>query len=161
MIEFARDASGTMPRVFGVNHHPEVVDRARQMLIVDQKLERGEVSAKWVAERREALTRTFPDEDSEQLLRQTSEYTLQQPLRFHLCRQVRLRPALGLPRTRTSASASACLGGMIPEAPLRRGPDARGGDRRVPGSSSPASSRSGKRSPCATRSPTPRSSCRP
>lgn len=91
MIEFARDPGGTMPRIFGVNHHPEVVDRARQMRIVDQKLERGEVSAEWVAERREALTRTFPDEDSEQLLAQTSEYTLREPLRFHLWRQVRLR----------------------------------------------------------------------
>ncbi|HWN42832.1 MAG TPA: hypothetical protein VNW71_11460 [Thermoanaerobaculia bacterium] len=96
MIEFARDAGGTMPRIFGVNHHPEVVDRARQMRIVDQKLERGEVSAEWVAERREALTRTFPGEDAEQLLAQTSEYTLRKPLRFHLRRQVRLRmEALG------------------------------------------------------------------
>jgi hypothetical protein len=91
MIELARDPAGTMPRIFGVNHHPEVMDRARQMQIVDQKLERGEVSAEWVAERREALTRTFPDEDSEQRLRQTSDYTLLGPLRFHLRRQVRQR----------------------------------------------------------------------
>ena len=91
MIEFARDPGGTMPRIFGVNHHPEILDRARQMQIVKEKRERGEVSAKWVAERREALTRTFPDEDSEQLLVQTSEHTLLGPLRFHLWRQVRLR----------------------------------------------------------------------
>jgi hypothetical protein len=91
MLEFARDAGGAMPRVFGVNHHPEVVDRARQLLIVEQKLERGEVSAQWVAERREALTRNFPDEDSEQRLERTSRYTLLGPLRFHLRRQVRLR----------------------------------------------------------------------
>jgi hypothetical protein len=91
MIEMARDAAGTMPRIFGVNHHPEVLDRARQIQIVEQKLERGEVSADWVKERLEALTRTFPDEDSEQLLRQTSNYTLLGPLRFHLWRQVRRR----------------------------------------------------------------------
>ena len=91
MLEFARDPGGVMPRVFGVNHHPEVVDRERQLLIVEQKLERGEVSAQWVAERREALTRTFPDEDSEQRLQRTSDYTLRQPLRFHLWRQVRQR----------------------------------------------------------------------
>jgi hypothetical protein len=91
MIELARDPGGTMPRIFGVNHHPEVLDRARQMRIVDQKLERGEVSAEWVEERREALTRTLPDEDSEQRLRQTSDYTLLGPLRFHLWRQVRQR----------------------------------------------------------------------
>ena len=91
MIEFARDSGGMMPRIFGVNHHPEVLDRARQIQIVEQKLERGEVSAKWVAERLEALTRTFPDENSEQLLAQTSDYTLLKPVRFHLWRQMRLR----------------------------------------------------------------------
>jgi hypothetical protein len=91
MLEFARDSGGAMPRVFGVNHHPEVVNRERQLLIVEQKLERGEVSAQWVAERREALTRSFPDEDSEQRLQRTSDYTLGKPLRFHLWRQVRQR----------------------------------------------------------------------
>lgn len=91
MLELARDTSGAMPRVFGVNHHPEISDRARQLLLVEHKLERGEVSEQWVAERREALTRTFPDEDSEQRLRRTSEYTLLGPLRFHVQRQVRLR----------------------------------------------------------------------
>ena len=91
MLEFARDRSGLMPRVFGVNHHPEVVNRARQLLVVDQMLARGEVDDKWVAERREALTRNFPDEDSEQRLQHTSDYTLQGPLRFHLWRQVRQR----------------------------------------------------------------------
>ena len=47
MIEFARDAGGLMPRVFGVNHHPEIVNRAGQLAILEQKLERGEVSAQW------------------------------------------------------------------------------------------------------------------
>lgn len=91
MLEFARDTSGAMPRVFGVNHHPEIVHRARQLSILEQKLERGEVSAEWVAERREALTRTFPDEDSDDRLQTTSDYTLLGPLRFHLWRQMRLR----------------------------------------------------------------------
>ena len=31
MIEFARDAGGVMPRVFGVNHHPEIANRAGQL----------------------------------------------------------------------------------------------------------------------------------
>ena len=97
MLEWARDAGGEMPRVFGVNHHPEIVDRAGQLAIVEQKLARGEVSPQWVAERRETLTRSFPDEDSEQRLRRTSAFTLHGPLRFHLWRQVRLRAeALGL-----------------------------------------------------------------
>lgn len=91
MVELARDAAGVMPRVFGVNHHPEIVDRARQLLILEQKLARGEVSSKWVEERRETLTRTYPDEDSDNLLERTSSYTLLAPLRFHLWRQVRQR----------------------------------------------------------------------
>ena len=91
MMEFARDAGGAMPRVFGVNHHPEIVDRARQLLILRQKLERGEVNAQWVNERREALTSGYPDEDSEHRLRLTSDYTLLKPLSFHLQRQMRLR----------------------------------------------------------------------
>jgi hypothetical protein len=98
MLELARDRAGVMPRVFGVNHHPEIVDRARQLVILEQKLERGEVSAQWVAERHEAMTRTFPGEDSDFRLQRTSDYTLLQPLRFHLWRQVRLRTeSLGLP----------------------------------------------------------------
>jgi len=91
MIEFARDAGGLMPRVFGVNHHPEIVNRERQLAIFQQKLERREVDEQWVAERREALTRSYPGEDSEQRLQLTSSYTLLTPLRFHLWRQVRRR----------------------------------------------------------------------
>jgi hypothetical protein len=91
MIEFARDAGGLMPRVFGVNHHPEIVNRERQLAIFQQKLERGEVDEQWVAERREVLTRNYPGEDSEQRLQLTSDYTLLVPLRYHVWRQVRRR----------------------------------------------------------------------
>lgn len=97
MLEFARDAAGTMPRVFGVNHHPEIVDRGRQMMLLEQKVARGEVSRPWADERREILTRTYPDENSDQRLQFTSDATLLGPLRFHIHRQVRLRAlALGL-----------------------------------------------------------------
>ena len=97
MLEFARDREGVMPRVFGVNHHPEIVDRGRQMMILQQKRERGEVSAEWYAERLEILTRTYPDENSDQRLHLTSDFTFLGPLRFHLHRAVRLRAeSLGL-----------------------------------------------------------------
>ena len=82
-----------MPRVFGVNHHPEIVDRARQRLILEQKRQRGEVSAEWVAERAEILNRVYPDENSDQRLHLTSDFTLLGPLRFHIYRQVRQRAA--------------------------------------------------------------------
>lgn len=97
MLEFARDHEGVMPRVFGVNHHPEIVDRGRQMMILREKYARGEVSDAWYAERLDILTRTYPDENSDQRLHLTSDYTLLGPLRFHLHRAVRLRAAaLGL-----------------------------------------------------------------
>src|SRR4029078_7805237 len=86
-----RDSGGAMPRVFAVNHHPEILDRARQLLILEQKVERGEVTEEWAAERREALTRGYPDEDSDARLRLTSDYTLLGPLRFQLQRHGRLR----------------------------------------------------------------------
>ena len=93
MLELARDAGGVMPRVFAVNHHPEVVDRAHQLQLLERKLARGEVSAQWVAERREILTRTYPDEDSDSRLQRTSECTLLGPLRFFLYRELRRRAA--------------------------------------------------------------------
>ena len=93
MLEFARDREGLMPRVMAVNHHPEIVDRFRQVMILTQKRDRGEVANEWYQERLEILTRTYPDEDIDQRLHVTSDYTFLGPLRFHLWRQVRLRAA--------------------------------------------------------------------
>jgi hypothetical protein len=96
MIELARDAGGVMPRIFGVNSHPEIVDRVHQHRLLEEKLARGEVSRAWYEERLEALTRVHPAEDSDRRLRLTSDYTFLLPLRFHLERQVRRRAeALG------------------------------------------------------------------
>ena len=91
MIEWARDREGTMPRVFAVNHHPEIVDRSRQMLILRQKLERGEVDRAWFDDRARVLTETYPDDARDQRLHLTSDYTLMGPVRYHLYRQLRLR----------------------------------------------------------------------
>lgn len=93
MVEFARDKGGVMPRVFGVNHHPEILDRERQLMLLDRKrqAEGNRVPAKWYEERRDILTRTFTDDDCERRLRRTSEYTLLKPLGFHLHRLVRQR----------------------------------------------------------------------
>ncbi len=97
MLEFARDGGGVMPRMFGVNHHPEIVDRARQLMLLRQKRARGEVSDAWFEERLEILTRAYPDENSDHRLHLTSDYTLLGPLRFHLQRAVRRRAeALGV-----------------------------------------------------------------
>ena len=97
MMEFAREAGGVMPRVLGVNHHPEIVDRSRQLMILDQKRERGEVTEAWYEDRARALTETYPDDTTDRRLQLTSDYTLLGPLRFYVHRQVRLRAeALGL-----------------------------------------------------------------
>ena len=114
MIEFARDGGGLMPRVFGVNHHPEiVVNPAGQIAILEQKVERGEVTAQWAAERREVLFRGDLDENSERLLQLTSDYTLLRPLRFHVWRQMRRR-AESLGFTVDLDENRAALGGAVP-----------------------------------------------
>jgi hypothetical protein len=98
MMELARDRQGVMPRIFGVNHPPEIGDRPRQHMILQQKWEKGEVTREWYEERLEMITRTYPEEDSDQRLHLTSAFTLLAPLRFHIERQVRLRAeALGRP----------------------------------------------------------------
>ena len=91
MMEFARDPGGVMPRIFGANHHPEIVDRSRQLMILLKKLERGDVSTEWFEERAIVLTQHYPDDTKDQRLHLTSDFTLLGPMRFHLYRQVRLR----------------------------------------------------------------------
>jgi hypothetical protein len=91
MAEFARDRAGVMPRIFGVNHHPEIVDRSRQLMILRRKLERGDVSAEWFEDRALVLTQTYPDDTQDTRLHLTSDFTLLGPLRFYLYRQVRRR----------------------------------------------------------------------
>jgi len=96
MVEWRRDQAGIMPRMFGVNHHPEIMDRARQLMILERKHDRHEVSDRWYQERIDILTQSYPEENSELLLALTSDYTLVAPFRFHLYREIRLRAeALG------------------------------------------------------------------
>lgn len=91
MVELARDHGGLMPRIFAVNHHPEIVNRTRERMILDQKFARGDVSVEWYQERARTLAQRYPGEDSERLLHLTSDYTFLAPLQFHLYRQLRLR----------------------------------------------------------------------
>lgn len=90
-IEVARDPDGVMPRILGVNHHPEIVNRLRQLTILRKRMERGAVTPDWYAERVEALTDIIGDERGDQLLYLTSSYMFLGPLRFHLYKQIRLR----------------------------------------------------------------------
>ena len=90
MIEAARNVSGTMPRILGVNHHPEIVNRPRQLTILRKRMDRGEVTPAWYAERAAALTQDI-DDHGDQSLRVTSSYTFLAPLRFYLHREAERR----------------------------------------------------------------------
>lgn len=91
MMEVERDREGGMPRVFGVNHHPEIVNRARMLAVLRRKYERGDVSRRWFEERLDALVQTYPDEDSDQRLHLTSDFTILGPIRFWVWRLARQR----------------------------------------------------------------------
>jgi hypothetical protein len=90
MIEFARDSTGTMPRVFGVNHHPEIIDREHVLAVLEEKRTHREVSDRWYRERAATMSDLLEGENERQS-RLTSEYTLLEPLRYHLGRIVRER----------------------------------------------------------------------
>jgi hypothetical protein len=90
MVEFARDAAGTMPRILGVNHHPEIIDREHIMRVLDEKRALGEVSERWYRERAVTMRDLFQGEQERQS-RLTSEFTLLAPLRYHLRRLVEER----------------------------------------------------------------------
>ena len=81
MIEMARDAGGVLPRVWGVNFHPEIGDRGLQRARLDRLAARGEVSPSWVEERRRALAAWNASEAAERGLRATSDFTFEGPLR--------------------------------------------------------------------------------
>ena len=90
MIEFARSADG-MPRILGVNHHPEIVDREHIMTVLEEKRVHGEVTEAWYRERVETLRDLFVRFEKES--RWTSEYTLLGPLRIQLTRLIHERTA--------------------------------------------------------------------
>jgi hypothetical protein len=85
MLELARD--GVMPRVFGTNHHPEIVDRAHILQVLDLKKKHGEVDEQWFEERAHTMRDLFHDENERQS-RLTSEYSLLGPLRHHVARLI-------------------------------------------------------------------------
>lgn len=88
-LEVARGRDGVMPRMLGVNHHPEIVNRPRQLGILRKRLERGAVSHAWYEERARTLTETIADEHGDRLLHLTSSYMFLGPLRYHVYRQIR------------------------------------------------------------------------
>jgi hypothetical protein len=105
MAEWAREEAGGLPRMFGVNHHPEILGRASHIRILESKRARGEVTEEWYRDRLHALGDEYSGE-SETLLRRTSEFTLLGPLRHHLARQILRRVAGGSRAERESLIAT-------------------------------------------------------
>lgn len=81
MIELERDEDGVGPRVWGVNHHPEIGDRGRQRAQLERLVERGQVSPEWAEERRGALDAWNESAATEKGLQWTASYTFEGPLR--------------------------------------------------------------------------------
>lgn len=87
MVEVATDGTSGIPRIFGANHHPEIIDREHIIAVLQEKLAHGEVSATWYEERAGTMTNLFQGEQERQS-RLTSEYTLLGLLRHHVARLV-------------------------------------------------------------------------
>lgn len=87
MLEFARDSSGQMPRVLGMNHHPEIIDRQHVLEVLEEKREHGEVTDMWYTERADTMFDLLQGENERQS-RLTSHYTFLGPLRHHIANLV-------------------------------------------------------------------------
>lgn len=91
MVEVAGGDGDGVPRILGVNHHPEIVNRQRQIALLEKKRARGGVNETWFNERWAVLTGQVDDDSDDRLLHLTSDYTLMGPIRAALRRDVRLR----------------------------------------------------------------------
>lgn len=98
MLEFARGEDGTLPRVWGVNHHPEIGDVGLQRERLERVWANGGVSRAWYEERLSAMAAWNASAAAEQGLQRTTRWTFETPLRRHLERALALRrrgPASG------------------------------------------------------------------
>ena len=90
MVELSRDPDGVMPRILGLNHHPEIIDREHVLAVLEEKRQHHDVTDEWYEERVSTMRNLFHGEIERQS-RLTSEYTLIAPLRFHVRRAVAAR----------------------------------------------------------------------
>ncbi len=94
MAELDRFDDGT-PRVWAVNHHPEIGDageqRARLLRIADSR----QLSEEWLRERMQALEAWNASEAAERRLQITASYTAREPIRRILSRALRQRRDAG------------------------------------------------------------------
>ncbi len=96
MVELSRDAAGVGPRIWGVNFHPEIGDQGKQRVRLERLADRGEVTASWLEERRDALDAWDASESAERGLQWTSSFTFEGPLRRIIARVLAERRRLDL-----------------------------------------------------------------
>ena len=80
MVEFARQSDGILPRVWGVNHHPEIGDKGLQRERLERIESWGKVTPEWLHERRVALAAWNTSAATERRLQWTSSFTFVRPL---------------------------------------------------------------------------------
>jgi hypothetical protein len=84
MFEFARMEAGTLPRIWGVNHHPEIGDTLLQRERLERVWAHGGVSEAWYRERLGALAAWHVSAAIEEGLQRTTRWTFEKPLRLHI-----------------------------------------------------------------------------
>lgn len=87
LVEFARDADGVMPRMHGMNFHPEISDREHVLEVLDEKRAYHDVTDEWYDERARTMRDLFQGEVERQSSL-TSDFTLRAPLRHHIAKLV-------------------------------------------------------------------------
>ena len=86
MLEFASVRGSALPRIWGVNHHPEIGDVGLQRERLSRLWENGGVSEAWFQERLSALDAWNASAAAEHGLQKTTSWTFERPLRLHLAR---------------------------------------------------------------------------
>lgn len=90
MVELDRSRDG-FPRVWAVNHHPEIGDAGEQRTRLLRIAASRQLSGEWLDERLRALEAWNASDAAEKRLQVTSTYTLQGPVRAILARALAAR----------------------------------------------------------------------
>ena len=93
MFEFARTGDGALPRIWGVNHHPEIGDAGLQRERLERVWANGGVTPAWYLERLGALAAWDASAATERGLQCTTRWTFEKPLRLHLERALATAPS--------------------------------------------------------------------
>lgn len=86
MLEFAHAPGSALPRVWGVNHHPEIGDVGLQRERLLRLWENGGLTEAWFKERLSALEAWNASAAAEHGLQKTTSWTFERPLRLHIAR---------------------------------------------------------------------------